>query len=346
MDRHYSAGGIASNTQRYLDRGIKTDITTAAETTVLMASQPTHSDKSHSLESDKILADVQLQLLDLNKQLRQTHRRNSSIVDWKNRTAPASNMKHNRAQRSAGHPSQQAICKNLLRGRACFKGNRCPYFHPPHAQAHIATTDTGLPGFSVGTERDVMTRSQVHVSTQHHHTFNVQIRPDLRSPLVQINLRNNGITFSGVGMLDSGCTTCIIPISRLPEDARRHMSKSNIRVKGIGGNISILGKLTCDITLGDDTSPAFDTLITTSDIPILIGQNILGHHTLLSYTIDNQKATVELTRTLPSGKLKHTVPLSTTVNPRIKPTHNLSHGALTISNEEPRGTTSHSQIIA
>ena len=115
--------------------------------------------------------------------------------------------------------------------------------------------------------------------------------------------------------------------------------KTNIRVKGIGGNISILGKLTCDITLGDDTSPAFcnvDTLITTSDIPILIGQNILGHNTLLSYTIDNQKATVELTRTLPSGKLKHTVPLSTTVHPRIKPTHNLSHGALTVSNEEPR----------
>ena len=186
-----------------------------------------------------------------------------------------------------------------------------------------------------------MTRSQVHVSTQHHHTFNVQIRPDLRSPLVQINLRNNGITFSGVGMLDSGCTTCIIPISRLPEDARRHMSKSNIWVKGIGGNISIQGKLTCVITLGDDTSPAFcnvDTLITTSDIPILIGQNILGHHTLLSYTIDNQKVTVELAHTLPSGKLKHTVPLSTTVHPRIKQTHNLSHGALTISNEEPRAT--------
>ena len=140
MDRHYSAGGIASDAQRYLDRGIKTDITTAAETTALMASQPTHSDKSRSLESDKILADVQLQLLDLNKQLRQTHRRNPSIVDWMN------NMKHNRAQRSAGQPSQQAMCKNFLRGRACFKGNRCPYSHPPHAQAHIATTATGLPG--------------------------------------------------------------------------------------------------------------------------------------------------------------------------------------------------------
>ena len=146
MDRHYSAGGIASDAQRYLDRGIKTDITTAAETTALMASQPTHSDKSRSLERDKILADVQLQLLDLNKQLRQTHRRNPSIVDWKSRTAPTYNMKHNRAQRRAGQPSQQVMCKNFLRGRACFKGNRCPYFHPPHTQAHIATTDTGLPG--------------------------------------------------------------------------------------------------------------------------------------------------------------------------------------------------------
>ena len=88
MDRHYSAGGIASDAQRYLDRGIKMDITTTTKTTALMASQPTHSDKSRSLERDKILADVQLQLLDLNKQLRQTHRQNSSIVDWKNRTAP------------------------------------------------------------------------------------------------------------------------------------------------------------------------------------------------------------------------------------------------------------------
>ena len=139
-----------------------------------------------------------------------------------------------------------------------------------------------------------------------------------------------------------GWLNSIIPISRLPEDARRHMSKSNIRVKGIGGNISILGKLTCDITLGDDTSPAFcnvDTLITTSDIRILIGQNILGHHTLLSYTIDNQKATVELARTLPSGKLKHTVPLSTTFHLRLKPTHNpFTQAPLTISNEEPRAT--------
>lgn len=168
-------------------------------------------------------------------------------------------------------------------------------------------------GFSAGTERDVMYRSPVPESKPHHHIFNLQILPELRSPFVQINLRCNDIMFSNVGMLDSGCTTCIVPISRLPEEARKFMTQSDIRIKGIGGNVSILGKLTCDVTLGDHTSPAFhkvDTLITTSDIPILIGQNILGHHTLSSYTIDNQKASIKFTRTLTSGKLTHTAPLS------------------------------------
>lgn len=146
--------------------------------------------------------------------------------------------------------------------------------------------------------------------------------------------------FSDMGMLDSGCTTCIIPISRLPEDAKKHMSRSDIRIRVIGGNISILGKLTCDITLGDGTSPAFrniDALITTADIPILIRQNILSHHTLSSYIINNQKATVELARTLPSGKLSHTVPLSTAVNPK-KQNHILAHSDQANSNEEPQVT--------
>ena len=183
-----------------------------------------------------------------------------------------------------------------------------------------------------------MTRSQVHVTTQHHHTFNFQILPDLRSPLVQINLRNNGITFSGVGMLDSGCTTCIIPISRLPEDARRHMSKSNIRVKGIGGT-----------SLFWASSPA--TLPWVTILPPLSATSThwSRHQTFPSWSVRTYSATTHcypilsitrklLARTLPSGKLKHTVPLSTTFHPRIKLTHNLSHGALTISNEEPRAT--------
>ncbi|CAE1323699.1 P2RX4 [Acanthosepion pharaonis] len=46
------AGGIASDAQRFLDRGIKTDMTTSVETTALIASQPANSGKPHSLESE------------------------------------------------------------------------------------------------------------------------------------------------------------------------------------------------------------------------------------------------------------------------------------------------------
>lgn len=111
-----------------------------------MANHPTHSDKPYSLKSDEILADVKLQLLELNKHLRRTHGNNPSIGNRNDRTGPSSNMKHSWARKDTGQPGQQAVCRNFLQGRACFMGNRCPYFHPPHAQAHIATTDTGLPG--------------------------------------------------------------------------------------------------------------------------------------------------------------------------------------------------------
>ena len=95
-----------------------------------------------------------------------------------------------------------------------------------------------------------------HVSTQHHHTFNVQIQPDLRSPLVQVNLRNNGITFSGVA--------CWIPDARLAsfpflaylkmqEDTcpNQHPSQRNRRKHLYSGQAHLRHYL------GDDTSSRF-----------------------------------------------------------------------------------------
>ena len=85
-------------------------------------------------------------------------------------------------------------------------------------------------------------------------------------------------SFSEVGMLDSGCTTCIVPYARLSNAARSAMSKPHTQVNGIGGEIRILGEINCNIALGHNSSPAFpDTniLVAASNVPILIGQNIL-----------------------------------------------------------------------
>lgn len=114
-------------------------------------------------------------------------------------------------------------------------------------------------------------------------------------------------------MLDSGCSTCIIPLCQLPKEAKKHIAHTDIRVKGINGSITAFGELTSDVTIGSFDSPTFrgvNVLVTTQNTPILIGQNIQRHNTLNSYVIDNQNSTVEFRRILPSGHLTHSAPIT------------------------------------
>ena len=126
-------------------------------------------------------------------------------------------------------------------------------------------------------------------------------------------------------MLDSGCSTCIIPISRLPEDVRGRMTRSDTLVKGINSNIATVGEITCDVIIGDHHSLAFkdiNILIMSATTPILIRQNILSHNTVNSYTVNNHESTVEFRRTLTSGCQTQTAPLVPTRDHADTPNHN------------------------
>ena len=164
-----------------------------------------------------------------------------------------------------------------------------------------------------------------------HHIFNLQKLSLHRSPLVKATFTVKGITFSGVAMLESGCSTCIVPISRLPKEAKKHVTHSDVHIKGINGNITALGELHCNTNIGNRDSPIFEdinVLMTTQDTPIPIGQNILAHNTLDSYIIDNQNATVEFRRTLTSGYSVHIAPII----PASTLPHGPAYGTLTIHN--------------
>ena len=113
-------------------------------------------------------------------------------------------------------------------------------------------------------------------------------------------------------MLDSGCSTCIVPISRLPKEANKYVTRSNIQIKKIDGSITAFGELHCDINIGNHNSPIFEdinVLVTTQNTPILIVQNILVHNTLGFYIIDYQNTRVEFRHTLASGYTVHTDPI-------------------------------------
>ena len=132
-------------------------------------------------------------------------------------------------------------------------------------------------------------------------------------------------------MLDSGCSTCIVPISRLPKEAKKHVTHSDVHIKGINRSIIALNELHCNINIGNCDSPIFDdinVLVTTQDTPILIGQNILAYNTLDSYITDNQFATVEFRCTSTSGYTVHTAPII----PDSTSAHGPAYGALTIYN--------------
>ena len=132
-----------------------------------------------------------------------------------------------------------------------------------------------------------------------HHLFNLQRHFTLLSPLVNSTFTVKDTTFSGTAMLDSGCSTYIVPISQQSKEARKHMTHSNIHLKGINGSITVLCELNCDITVGNHNSPVIkeiNVLVTSQATPILIGQNILGHDTLDSYSINNRNATVEYSK--------------------------------------------------
>ena len=150
--------------------------------------------------------------------------------------------------------TELAICRNYTRGVACFNRRNCPYHHPPptqaqaQAQAHVAATDEGTPhrgtGFSVRTRLNVMARPLFFYPS--HHIFNLQKLSLHQSPLVKATFTVKGITFSGIAMLDSGCSTCIVPISRLPKEAKKHVTHSDVHIKGINGSITALGELHCN----------------------------------------------------------------------------------------------------
>ena len=158
-----------------------------------------------------------------------------------------------------------------------------------------------------------------------HYIFNLQklFLHQLRLPLPS--------KVSSVAMLDSGCSTGIVQISRLPKEAKKHVTHSDVYIKGFNGSITALGELLYNINIGNHDSPIFEdinVLVTNQDTLILIGQNILAHSTLGSCVIDNQNATVEFRCTLTSGYTVHIAPTF----PASTSPHGPAYGALTIYN--------------
>ena len=170
----------------------------------------------------------------------------------------------------------------------------------------------------------------------HQHIFDIQQRSSQQSPFVRTTFNIQGITFMDTAMLDSGCSTCIIPISRLLEDVRERMTHSDTFVKGINGSIATLGEITCDVIIGDHNYTTI--LITSTTTPILIRQNILSHITINSFTVNNHESNVEFRCTLTSGCQTQTAPLVPMHDHANTPNHNPTYEVQTATSSDSQPT--------
>ena len=319
MDSHYTAIGIACETQQYVDWGVKMDSTTSHDT-AYYAHRPQQSNR-----------------INRQKELKQPPRSNKRPTHSQQSSSSKHGRDYYQTQRMHNRNTEPAKCRNYTRGVNSYNRRNCPYHHPPTSYSgsgpcrsngwgYTTHRHRGT-GFSVRTRWNVMARPLFfHPS---HHIFNLQKLSMHLSPLVKATFTVKGITFSGIAMLDSGCSTCIIPISQLSKEAKKHLTHSDVHIKGINGSITALGELYCNINIGNRDWPIFEdinVLVTTQDTPILIRQNILTHNPLDSYIIDNQNATVEFRRTLTSGYPVHTAPISLV----LTSPHGPAYGSLTI----------------
>jgi len=119
MDNHYTAGGIASEAQRYLDRGVKTDDTACHDITAYY-NNPQRPKQSNDWPGQRAAK--------------------TSTQHAQKRYNTASNGRHPPNQKHRDMTQGPQICRNFIRGLKCFHGHNCPYQHPPPAQAHVAST--------------------------------------------------------------------------------------------------------------------------------------------------------------------------------------------------------------
>lgn len=94
------------------------------------------------------------------------------------------------------------------------------------------------------TRCDVLSLSLLHSPIQSPTTSSMPL-----SLFIRITFIVKSTTFSNVAILESGCSTSIMPVSWLPKYTRKHMTHSDVHVKGINNSINFLGELNCDIAI-------------------------------------------------------------------------------------------------
>ena len=101
-----------------------------------------------------------------------------------------------------------------------------------------------------------------------------------------------------------------MPLHAVPEKFRCKISKTNHTIKGVGATpIEIYGYLTSKLRLGSGSWYDVRMTILTRDIPVLIGNDVLRHRSVVQYTVSSEN--IEFVRKGKKGSYSFKVPIIT-----------------------------------
>ena len=116
-----------------------------------------------------------------------------------------------------------------------------------------------------------------------------------------------GSTFSHVVLIDSGATHTIIPERLLPAGYETLLDKSKLQIMGVGTTIATVGQVMAKVQFGNYYFTDIMCLVVKSDCPILIGRNVVKHHSIQKTVYYHDR--IVFHRKLVKAEFEHVVPL-------------------------------------
>ena len=83
--------------------------------------------------------------------------------------------------------------------------------------------------------------------------------------------------YRDVAIFDTGSDYVMVSASNLLDDVKKSLSKSINSVTGVGGAVQVVGQVKADVVLGEHFVKQVDVIVVESEIPTLIGLNVLRH---------------------------------------------------------------------
>ena len=164
----------------------------------------------------------------------------------------------------------QKDCFYWRKNGRCNNGEKCRFRHDMKFKMEVTSHSAVVP------DRNKMASCYMAMTTDEH------------SKCLEFKAMNEKFNFNAVGIPDSGSTHSLVPANMLPKAILKKLPKSEQYINSFSPNeVKAVAQFEADVKLGNILLKSCRFLVLPTDSPVVIGQNILRHQTIIKYGEDH-----------------------------------------------------------